>query len=175
MGATLAYGGKNPLTGERAMQRSYIRDVLTVMITCGMYDAAGQWAYDVGLPAKSSVSGAILVVNPSRVGAGFFSPGLDRHGNGIRSINLCRDLSGQVLRDTRFCRPRRRCSRAVAIPRVRASLDSQITELPSAADALEELADQVQSAGLDRLPPATGAACRTSSLPPTPGAVSAYR
>ena len=94
MGATLAHGGKNPLTGERAMQRSYIRDVLTVMTTCGMYDAAGQWAYDVGLPAKSSVSGAILVVNPSRVGAGFFSPGLDRHGNGIRSINLCRDLSG---------------------------------------------------------------------------------
>jgi glutaminase len=95
MGATLANGGLNPLTGQRALQRSYVRDIVTVMTTCGMYDAAGQWAYDVGLPAKSSVSGAILVVIPSRVGGGFFSPGLDARGNSIRCINLCRDLSEQ--------------------------------------------------------------------------------
>jgi glutaminase len=95
MGATLANGGVNPLTGQRALRRTYVRDIVTVMTTCGMYDAAGQWAYDVGLPAKSSVSGAILVVIPNRVGAGFFSPGLDPHGNSIRSVNLCRDLSEQ--------------------------------------------------------------------------------
>lgn len=93
MGATIAYGGVNPITGERAMSRAHVRDVVTVMLTCGMYDAAGQWAYEVGLPAKSSVSGGILVVIPNRVGGGFFSPGLDRHGNSIRCINLCRDLS----------------------------------------------------------------------------------
>lgn len=93
MAATIANGGVNPVTGVRAMQRPHVRDVVTVMLTCGMYDAAGQWAYDIGLPAKSSVSGGILVVIPDRVGAGFFSPGLDRHGNSIRSINLCRDLS----------------------------------------------------------------------------------
>jgi glutaminase len=93
MGATLANGGVNPLTGERALHRGYVRDLVTVMATCGMYDEAGQWSYDVGLPAKSSVSGAILVVIPHRVGGGFFSPGLNRHGNSIRGINLCRELS----------------------------------------------------------------------------------
>ncbi len=95
MGATLANGGLNPFTGQRALQRSFVRDIVTVMTTCGMYDAAGQWAYDVGLPAKSSVSGGILVVMPGRNGSGFFSPGLDRYGNSIRGVNLCRELSEQ--------------------------------------------------------------------------------
>jgi len=53
MAATLANGGVNPLTNERAVDAQYIRDILTVMYTCGMYDYAGEWAYSVGLPAKS--------------------------------------------------------------------------------------------------------------------------
>lgn len=93
MGATLAHGGVNPITGQRALPRSYVRDVITVMVMCGMYTAAGQWAYDVGIPAKSAVSGGLLIAVPNYFGGGIFSPGLDRHGNSVRAVNICRDLS----------------------------------------------------------------------------------
>ena len=95
MGATLAYGGINPITGERALPQSLVRDVLTVMVMCGMYTAAGQWAYDVGIPAKSAVSGGLLVAVPNYFGGAFFSPGLDAHGNSVRGVNICRDLSSR--------------------------------------------------------------------------------
>lgn len=93
MGATLAYGGLNPITGERALPRSRVRDVITVMSMCGMYNAAGEWVYDVGIPAKSGVSGGILVAVPNYFGGAFFSPGLDSHGNSVRGVGICRDLS----------------------------------------------------------------------------------
>jgi glutaminase len=93
MGATLANGGRHPATGERALDPAYVRDVVTVMMTCGMYTAAGQWAYDVGIPAKSAVSGGLLVALPGHLGGGLFSPGLDRHGNSVRAVGICRDLS----------------------------------------------------------------------------------
>lgn len=93
MGATLACGGRNPITGAEALPRSQVRDVVTVMMMCGMYTAAGEWAYDVGIPAKSAVSGGLLVTMPNRFGAAFFSPGLDRHGNSVRGVGICRDLS----------------------------------------------------------------------------------
>ncbi|MEQ3549168.1 glutaminase A [Pseudonocardia nematodicida] len=93
MAATLARGGANPFTGVPALPRTYTRDVLSVMSMCGMYDAAGQWAYDVGIPAKSSVSGAILAAIPDALGVGVFSPGLDRHGNSVRGVAVCRALS----------------------------------------------------------------------------------
>jgi glutaminase len=93
MGATLANGGVNPLTGQRALAREYVRDVVTVMSTCGMYDAAGQWAYDVGIPAKSGVSGGIMLTMPQYFGAAIFSPGLDVYGNSVRGIAVCRELS----------------------------------------------------------------------------------
>lgn len=59
MAATLANGGVNPITGIRAIDEHYVQDVISVMLTCGMYDASGEWAYRVGLPAKA-VSGAEL-------------------------------------------------------------------------------------------------------------------
>lgn len=93
IGATLANGGVNPVTGQRAEPRAHIRDVLSVMFTCGMYDFAGEWAYDVGLPAKSSVSGGIVCVVPGKGGLGVFSPGLDRFGNSVRGIGVCREIS----------------------------------------------------------------------------------
>jgi glutaminase len=93
MAATLANGGVNPRTGERALPRTYVRDVIGVMFTCGMYDAAGQWANDVGIPAKSGVSGGIMASIPNQVGLGVFSPGLDMHGNSVRGINVVRELS----------------------------------------------------------------------------------
>ncbi|GAA4907678.1 glutaminase A [Actinomycetospora succinea] len=93
MGATLANGGRNPLTGERAVAREYVRDIVSVMMTCGMYDAAGQWANEVGIPAKSGVSGDIVCVLPRYFGFGVYSPGLDVHGNSVRGVALCRELS----------------------------------------------------------------------------------
>lgn len=93
MGATLAHGGVNPVTKQRALRQDVVRDVLTVMLTCGMYDFAGQWAYDVGLPAKSGVSGAILVAVPNQFGMGLHSPGLDKYGNSVRGIAVCAEVS----------------------------------------------------------------------------------
>ncbi|HCO44529.1 glutaminase A [Immundisolibacter sp.] len=93
MAATLANGGVNPLTGERALQARYVQDVLSVMYTCGMYDYAGQWAYEVGLPAKSGVAGGVITVVPGRMGMAVFSPPLDSHGNSVRGVAVCRELS----------------------------------------------------------------------------------
>ena len=93
MAATLANDGINPLTGETALPRDYIQDVLTVMNSCGMYNYAGQWSYEVGMPAKSGVSGGIVAVIPGQIGIGVFSPRLDRHGNSVRGVEVCREIS----------------------------------------------------------------------------------
>ena len=93
MAATLANGGVNPLTGRGCMPHQRVRDVLSVMYTCGMYDFAGEWAYEVGVPAKSGVSGAILCVIPGKLGIAVFSPGLDEYGNSIRGIGVCEEIS----------------------------------------------------------------------------------
>lgn len=96
MAATLAKGGINPLTGQRAVAQRYIRDVLTVMYTCGMYDFAGEWAFEVGVPAKSGVSGGILAPIPGKLGLAVFSPGLDEHGNSIRGVQVCQEISTRL-------------------------------------------------------------------------------
>lgn len=93
MAATLANGGVNPVTHERCVQSEYIRDVLTVMHTCGMYNYAGEWAYTVGLPAKSGVSGGIIAVVPGQFGICVYSPPVDERGNSVRGINVFEDLS----------------------------------------------------------------------------------
>jgi glutaminase len=93
MAATLANDGVNPVTGVRAVQAEYLRDILTVMYTCGMYDFAGQWGYSVGLPAKSGVSGCIMAVVPNQLGIAVYSPPLDSRGNSVRGIRVCEDLS----------------------------------------------------------------------------------
>lgn len=92
MAATLANGGVNPVTGERAISEASTQAVLAVMASCGMYDGAGEWLYSVGLPAKSGVSGGILVVVPGRLGIAVFSPPLDASGNSVRGVRVCRDL-----------------------------------------------------------------------------------
>lgn len=93
MAATLANKGINPITGDRAVSVEYIRDILSVMYTCGMYNYAGRWSYDVGIPAKSGVSGGLLAVVPNQVGIAIFSPLLDTHGNSVRGIRVCEELS----------------------------------------------------------------------------------
>jgi glutaminase len=96
MGATLANQGVNPITGARAIAPEYIQDVLSVMYTCGMYDYAGQWAYDVGIPAKSGVGGGICAVVPGKMGIGVFSPLLDSKGNSVRGVKVCETLSREL-------------------------------------------------------------------------------
>lgn len=93
MAATLANRGLNPLTGEQAVDPEHIRDILSVMYTCGMYNFAGEWAFRVGIPAKSGVSGGILAVVPNQAGIAVFSPLLDKNGNSVRGLKVFEDLS----------------------------------------------------------------------------------
>ncbi|WNZ21924.1 glutaminase A [Leptolyngbya sp. NK1-12] len=93
MAATLANGGVNPVTKERAIDERYVQDVISVMLTCGMYDASGEWAYRVGLPAKSGVGGGITAIAPGKLGIGTFSPPLDAKGNSVRGIKVCEELA----------------------------------------------------------------------------------
>jgi len=93
MAATLANRGVNPLTGKQALRGEYVESVLSVMETCGMYDYAGEWLYNVGMPAKSGVSGGVIAVLPGQLGIGVFSPRLDSHGNSVRGIKVCEALS----------------------------------------------------------------------------------
>ncbi len=93
MGATLANNGVNPVTKERAINSNFIKDILSVMYTCGMYDFAGEWVYKVGFPAKSGVGGGIIGVVPNQMGIAVFSPPLDSRGNSVRGIKVCEELS----------------------------------------------------------------------------------
>ncbi|MEI3848275.1 MULTISPECIES: glutaminase A [unclassified Microbacterium] len=93
MSATLAFGGVNPVTGERVVAEAVARDVLSIMTSCGMYDYSGEWLLRVGLPAKSGVSGGLLAVAPSQFGVAAFSPRLDVHGNSVRAIALLETLA----------------------------------------------------------------------------------
>jgi glutaminase len=93
MAATLANGGIHPVSGRRALAGEHVERVLSVMATCGMYDFAGSWLYEIGMPAKSGVGGGIISVLPGRFGIGIFSPLLDAKGNSVRGIEVCRHLS----------------------------------------------------------------------------------
>lgn len=93
MAITLAMGGRNPITGEQVVPNWVARRVLSVMMTCGMYDAAGDWMTAVGIPAKSGVSGGILGALPGQVGMAAFSPKVDAHGHSVRGVRVFERLS----------------------------------------------------------------------------------
>lgn len=93
MAATLATGGIQPVTGERLMSARITRQVMAVMASSGMYDDAGDWLTQVGIPAKSGVAGGMVGVLPDQVGIGAFSPRLDSHGNSVRGRQAFEHLS----------------------------------------------------------------------------------
>ncbi len=93
MAATLANRGIHPFTKQQVIKPDYVRDIISVMYTCGMYNYAGEWAYRVGIPAKSGVSGGIIGVIPERAGIAVFSPLIDERGNSIRGLKVFEDLS----------------------------------------------------------------------------------
>lgn len=94
--ATLASNGVNPISRERVLRDDTVRNVLSVMASCGMYDSAGDWLYTVGLPAKSGVAGGVIAVLPGQLGIAVFSPPLDEHGNSVRGIAVCEELSEEL-------------------------------------------------------------------------------
>ncbi|XP_059484757.1 glutaminase kidney isoform, mitochondrial isoform X3 [Neocloeon triangulifer] len=92
MASTLANGGICPTTEEKVLKPESVRDVLSLMHSCGMYDYSGQFAFKVGLPAKSGVCGALLLVVPNVMGLCIWSPPLDALGNSCRGVQFCEEL-----------------------------------------------------------------------------------
>jgi glutaminase len=93
MAATMANIGNQPLTGDAVFDCQLIKHVMAVMFSCGLYNYAGNWAFEVGLPAKSGVSGGIFGVVNRQLGIGVYSPKLDDQGNSVRGILVCKELA----------------------------------------------------------------------------------
>lgn len=96
IGVMLANDGVSPYTGDRIVPRYVARIVKTIMVTCGMYDASGNFAVHIGIPAKSGVGGGILACAPRRMGIGVLGTALDEKGNSIAGIKILEELSKQL-------------------------------------------------------------------------------
>jgi glutaminase len=96
MAATLAFGGKNPVTGKQVIDSKNVPAVLAVMATAGLYDDSGKWLYHTGLPAKSGVGGGIIAVSPGKFGIAVVSPPLDDAGNSVRAQRAITDISNAL-------------------------------------------------------------------------------
>jgi glutaminase len=106
MGATLAAGGKNPVTGKTVLDATKVPGVLAVMATAGLYDDSGKWLYHTGLPAKSGVGGGIVAVSPGKFGIAVVSPPLDDAGNSVRAQRAIADISNALGGNPYAPRPR---------------------------------------------------------------------
>jgi glutaminase len=95
MSATLANMGTNPITDEPVFELQAVRSMLAIMFTCGMYDYSGEWAYRVGVPAKSGVAGGVMAVVNRQLGIATYSPPLDERGNSRRGIEVCVELASR--------------------------------------------------------------------------------
>lgn len=93
MAAVLANGGKCPWTEEEIFSPHIVQRILSVMFTCGLYDYSGRFTYDVGVPAKSGISGIVYGALPGKYGIAVYAPGVDEHGNSIRGVQLFKHLS----------------------------------------------------------------------------------
>lgn len=106
MGATLADGGVNPVTGTRVVDASVCRYTLAVMTTVGLNETSGDWLRDVGLPGKSGIGGGIVTVSPGKDGLGTFAPRLDHAGNSVKGQLVARFLSRRLGLDLFVSQPR---------------------------------------------------------------------
>jgi glutaminase len=106
MAATLANGGKNPVTAKQVMQADNVPEVLAVMATAGLYDDSGKWLYATGLPAKSGVGGGIIAVSPGKFGIAVISPPLDKAGNSVRAQKAITDISNALGGNPYASKPR---------------------------------------------------------------------
>jgi glutaminase len=106
MAATLANGGKNPVTGKQVMKVENVPEVLAVMATAGLYDDSGKWLYATGLPAKSGVGGGIIAVSPGKFGIAVISPPLDKAGNSVRAQKAIADISNALGGNPYAAKPR---------------------------------------------------------------------
>lgn len=140
MAATLANGGIQPRTGKRVMEPNLVEHVLSVMLTCGMYDAAGDWTTTVGMPAKSGVSGGILSVLPGQIGVAVFSPRLDSHGNSARGVALCETLADEA--ELHLMHVTRSSRTAVKEAYTLADYPSQRQRRPEEQQALDEVSER---------------------------------
>ncbi|MEU1281659.1 glutaminase A [Streptomyces sp. NPDC005805] len=136
MAATLATGGRNPVTGERVVAQDVAVRTLAIMATCGMYDGAGQWLLNVGLPAKSGVAGGLIAVSPGRFGVALYSPPLDAEGNSVRGVAALTEMS------ERF---------ALHLMQVPVHLTATVTDTVDAARS-SRARDPERAAALDRDP-----------------------
>jgi glutaminase len=109
MGATLANGGTNPVTGQRVLSPANAARVLSEMLTTGLYENSGSWSFHVGVPAKSGVGGGIVAVVPGRFAIGTFSPPIDEAGNSVRGMraieSIAKDLSANIFAANRQSSP----------------------------------------------------------------------
>ncbi len=96
MAATLATGGKNPVTGKQVIDAAKVPGVLAVMATAGLYDDSGKWLYRTGLPGKSGVGGGLIAVSPGKFGIAVVSPPLDDAGNSVRAQKAIADISNAL-------------------------------------------------------------------------------
>lgn len=96
MAATLANGGKNPVTGKQVMRAENVPELLALMATAGLYDDSGKWLYATGLPAKSGVGGGLIAVSPGKFGIAVISPPLDAAGNSVRAQKAITDISNAL-------------------------------------------------------------------------------
>lgn len=96
MGATLANGGVNPLTGKRLLPEEDVPELLAIMLTAGFYDESGEWSFSAGLPAKTGVGGGIVAVVPGEMAIAAFSPRLNEAGNSVRALNAINYISDEL-------------------------------------------------------------------------------
>lgn len=96
MGATLADGGVNPVTGERVVSTEVARASLAVMSIAGLYEGSGEWLLDVGFPAKTGISGGLVAVSPGKGALAAYSPLLDEDGNCVRGQLAARFLAAEL-------------------------------------------------------------------------------